>query len=96
MCFVKYERNLWYCIMADSNIQVVSLRYKNTKVKDRSPHGDTDYFDIVAGGLQRDTFALFLFIICLGYGLRTSIYLIEENIFKPAKERSRRYPQKLL
>ena len=29
----------------------------NTKVKVRSPDGDSDYFDIVAGVLQRDTFA---------------------------------------
>ena len=30
------------------------MLYKNTKVKVRSPDGDTDYFDIVAGVLQRD------------------------------------------
>ena len=31
------------------------MLYKNTKVKFRSPDGETDYFDIVAGVLQRDT-----------------------------------------
>ena len=31
--------------------------YLNTKVKVRSPDGDTDYFDIVAGVLQRETLA---------------------------------------
>ena len=49
------------------------ILYRNTKVKVRSPDGDTDYFDIVAGVLQRDTLATYLFIICLDYVLRTSI-----------------------
>ena len=54
--------------------------------------GDTDYFNIVAGELQRDTLASYLFIICLDYVLRTFIDLLKENGFKLAKERSRRYP----
>ena len=36
--------------------------YKNTKVKVRSQDGDTDFFNIVVGVLQRDTFAPYLFI----------------------------------
>ena len=62
------------------------------KVKVHSPHGDTDYFDILAGVLQGDTLAPYLFIICLDYMLRASIDLMKENGFKLAKERSRRYP----
>ena len=42
----------------------------------------TDFFDMVAGVLQGDTLAPFLFIICLDYVLRTSIDLIKENGFK--------------
>ena len=68
------------------------LYFKNTKVKVRSLDGDTDYFDIVAGVLQGDTFVPYLFIICLDYVLRTSIDLMKDNGFKLAKERSRRYP----
>ena len=68
------------------------MLYKNTKVKVRSPDGDTDYFDIVAGVLQGDTLAPYLFIIYLEYVLRTSIDLMKENGFKLAKARSRRYP----
>ena len=41
------------------------MLYKNTKVNVHTPDGDTDYFDIVAGVLQGDTLAPFLFIICL-------------------------------
>ena len=49
------------------------ILYRNTKVKIRSADGDTDYFDIVAGVLQGDSLALYLFFICLDYVLRKSI-----------------------
>ena len=49
-------------------------------------------FDIVAGVLQGDTLAPYLFINCLDYGLRTSIDKIKENGFELTKKRSRRYP----
>ena len=68
------------------------MLYENSKVKVRSPDGDTDYFNIVAGVLQRDTLALYLFIICLDYVLRTSIDLMKENGFKLTKERKKKYP----
>ena len=48
----------------------------------------TDYFDIVAGALQGDTLAPYLFIIYRDYVLRTSIDLKKENGFKLAKGRS--------
>ena len=55
------------------------MLYKNTKVKVHSPDGDTDFFDIVSGVLQRDASTPYLFIICLDYILRTSIDLMKEN-----------------
>ena len=61
-----------------------------------SPDGDTDYLNIVAGVLQRDTLVPYLFIICLDYVLRTSIDKIKENGFKLTKERSRRYSTKTI
>ena len=73
-------------------VTAIMMLYKNMKVKVRSPDGDTDYFDIVAGVLQGDTLAPYLFVICLDYVLRTSINLIKENGFKLAKERSRKCP----
>ena len=73
-------------------VAAIMILYKNTKVKLRSPDGDTDYFDIVTGVLQGYTLAPYLFIICLDYVLRTSIDLMRENSFKLAKERSKRYP----
>ena len=55
------------------------MLYRNPKVKVRSPDEDTDHFDIVAGVLQGDTLAPYLFIICRDYVLRTSIDKIREN-----------------
>ena len=72
------------------------ILYRNTKVKVHSPDGDTEYFDIVAGVLQGDTLAPYLFIICLDYVLRTSIDKIKENGFELTKKRSRRYPAKTI
>ena len=46
-------------------ITAIMSLYRNTKVKVRSPDGDTDYFDIVAGVLQGDTLSPCNFIICL-------------------------------
>ena len=57
---------------------------------------ETQYFDIVAGVLQGDTLAPYLFIICLDYVLRTSIDKIRENGFELTKKRSRRYPAKTI
>ena len=44
-------------------VAAIMMLYTNTTVKVHSPDGDTDYFDIVAGVLQGDTLALYLFII---------------------------------
>ena len=49
------------------------MLFRKAKVKVRSPDGNTDYFDIVAGVLQGDTFAPYLLIICLDYVFRTSM-----------------------
>ena len=73
-------------------VEAIMKLYRNTNVNVHSPDGDTNYFDIVAGVLQGDTLAPYLFIICLDYMLRTSIDKMKENGFKLTKERSRKYP----
>ena len=75
-------------------VAAITILYRNTKVKVRSPDGDTEYFDIVAGVLQGDTLAPYLFIICLEYVLRTSIDKIRENSLEQTKKR--RYPAKTI
>ena len=75
-------------------VAAITILYKNTRVKVRSPDGDTEYFDIVAGVLQGDKLAPYLFIICLDYVIRTSIDNIRENGFELKKKRSMGYPAK--
>ena len=77
-------------------VAAIIILYRNTKVKVRSPDGDTEYLDIVAGVLQGDTLAPYLFITCLDYVLRTSIVKIRENGFELTKKRSRKYPAKTI
>ena len=69
-------------------VAAIMILYRNTKVKVRSPD--------VAGVLQGDTLAPYLFIICLDYVLRTLIDKIRENGFELTKKRSRSYPAKTI
>ena len=80
--------------MLKETVVAITILYRNTKVKVRSPDGDTGYFDFVAVVLQGDTLAPYFFIICLEYMLGTSIDKIRENGFELTKKRSRRYPTK--
>ena len=88
----KMEQILLAYGIPKETVAAITILYRNTKVKVRSPDGDTEYFDIVAGVLQGDTLAPYLFIICLDYVLRTSIDKIKENGFELTKKSSRRYP----
>ena len=88
---VKVKQILLAYDRPKETVTAIMMLYKNTKVKVPSPDGDTDYINIVAGMLQRDTLALYLLIICLDYMFRTSIDLMKDNRFKLEKERSRRY-----
>ena len=70
---------------------------RNTEVEVHSLDAETDYFDIVARILQRDTLAPYLSIICLDRVLQTSIDLKKkkkkkENSFTQKKAKCRRYP----
>ena len=88
----KMEQILLAYGIPKETVAAITILYRNTKVKVRSPDGDTEYFDIVAGVLQGDTLAPYLFIICLDYVRRTSIDKIKENGFELTKKRSKRYP----
>ena len=92
----KMEQILLAYGIPKETVTAIMILYRNTKVKVRFPDGDTDYFNIVAGVLQGNTLAPYLFIICLNYVLRTSIDKIKENGFELTKKRSRRYPAKII
>ena len=92
----KMEQILLAYSLPEETVASIMILYRNTKVKVRSPDGDTEYFNIVAGVLQGDMLAPYLFIICLDYVLRTLIDNIRENGFVLTKKRSRRYPTKTI
>ena len=92
----KMEQILFAYGLPKETVAVIMILNRNTKVKVHFPDKDTDYFGIVAGVLQRDTLALYLFIICLDHVLRTSIDKIKEDGFELTKKRSRRYPAKTI
>ena len=48
----KMEQILLAYGLLKETVAAIMMRYRNTKVKVRSPDGDTDYFDIVAGAPQ--------------------------------------------
>ena len=65
--------------------------YKGTKAKVITPDGETEEFDILAGVLQGDTLAPYLFIIVLDYCLKTAIEGDEERLgFTIMPRKSRR------
>ena len=92
----KMEKILLAYGLPKATVAAITILYRNTKMKVRSPDGDTEYFDIVADVLQGDTLAPYLFIICLDYVLRTLIDQIKENGFELTNKRSRRYPAKTI
>ena len=78
----KMEQILLAYGLPKQTVTAIMMLHKNTKPMVLSPNGDTDFFEIVAGVLQGDTLAPYLFVICLDDKLRTSIDLIKENGFK--------------
>ena len=70
--------------------------YKNIKVKVRSLDGDTDFFDIVAGVLQAETLAPYVFIICLDNVLRMWSDLMKINGLTLLEQEADNTPQKIL
>ena len=83
----KMEQMLLAYGLPKETVAAITILYWNTKVKVRSPDGDTEYFDIVHA---------YLFIICLDYVLRTLIDKIKENYFELTKKRSRRSQAKAI
>ena len=89
----KMEQIQLACGLPKETVAAITILYRNTKEKVRSPDGDTEYFYIVARVLQGDSLAPYLFIICLDYVLRTSIDKIRENVWAE-KEKKQKVPCK--
>ena len=92
----KIEQILLAYSLPKETVAAITILYRNTKVKVRSPDGDTEYFNIVAGVLQGDMLAPYLFIICLDYVLRTSIDKIKKTASSWQRKEAEGTPQKQL
>ena len=51
-------------------VDAIAIMYDSTAGRVVSPDGNTEYFKILAGVLQGDTLAPFLFIVVLDYAMR--------------------------
>ena len=51
----------------DQIVKAIGGMYEDTRAKVISPDGETDLFDILAGVLQGDTLAPYLFVVDLDY-----------------------------
>ena len=73
-------------------IAAIKVLYTNTQATVLTPDGETEPFDILAGILQGDTLAPFLFIIVIDYVMRTSVDSMKESglLYQPRK--SSRHP----
>ena len=71
----------------------MSKLYEGTRAKVISPDGETDYFNILAGVLQGDTLAPYLFAIVVDYVMRKATSGREEEFgFTLHHRKSRRCP----
>lgn len=90
----KMEKILLAYGIPKETVAAIMILYKNTKALVRSPDGDTEFFEILAGVLQGDTLAPFLFVICLDYVLKNSVDQHREYGLTLSPARSRRHPAK--
>ena len=81
--FHKRRGNIEQTLLAyglpKETVKGIMMLYRKMKVKVHSPDGEKNFFDIVAGVLEGDTFAPYSFIICLDYVLQMSMDLIKRK-----------------
>ena len=75
-------------------VRAIAIMYTDTMAKVLSPDGETDFFEILAGVLQGDTLAPFLFVIVIDYVLRTAVEGYEHLGLTLSEGRSARLPRK--
>ena len=73
-------------------VMVINKLYEDTKARVITPDGETELFDIVAGVLQGDTLAPYLFTIVLDHVMRQTAGGNEKLGFEIERRQSRRHP----
>ena len=85
-----------YCVPPNL-LRAIGAIYSGTRARIVTPDGNTEEFDILAGVLQGDTLAPFLFIIALDHALRKAISGREQELgFTITPRKSRRVPAVVL
>ena len=75
----------------DQLVNAIRILYENTRAKIITPDGETSLFDIIAGVLQGDTLAPYIFIIILDYAMKQALRDNETELgFQIRKRMSRR------
>ena len=70
----------------------IGILYAGTKAKVLSPDGKTEFFEILAGVLQGDTLAPYIFTVMIDYAMRQAIGGDALDLgFKLGRKRSRRH-----
>ncbi|KAJ4947922.1 hypothetical protein JOQ06_009951, partial [Pogonophryne albipinna] len=78
-------------------LRAIETMYAGTRARVVTPDGNSEEFDILAGVMQGDTLAPFLFIMVLDYALRKAISGREQDLgFTLTPRRSRRHPTVVL
>ena len=95
--FDSIDRNKMFDILAlygipQPIIEAIRVLYTNTSSTILTPDGETEPIDILAGILQGDTLAPFLFILVLDYVLRKSLDLNYSNGLQLHPRKSSRVP----
>ena len=81
----------------DKLVDLIERTYTDTLAKVMTPEGLTEAFRILAGVLQGDTLAPYLFIIVIDYIMRTAMSNLEEPVgFTIRPRQSRRHPAEKL
>jgi hypothetical protein len=81
----------------DKLVDLIEKTYTDTLAKVMTPEGLTEAFKILAGVLQGDTLAPYLFIIVVDYIMRTAMGSLEEPVgFTIRPRQSRRHPAQKL
>ena len=74
-------------------LTAISIMYEDTSAKVITPDGETETFSILAGVLQGDTLAPYLFVIVIDYIIRKALTGREEKLgFQLRKRQSRMVP----
>ena len=75
-------------------VGAVNMIYSNTTAQMLSPDRETKFFELLAGALQGDTLAPYLFIIALDYAMRQAFG--NESYLGVDRSRSRRHQVKVI